>query len=317
LPIAGPGADDSKTRLYFLMEAKEEGFYQTAVAESGARKLTRSERIDIVVGSGVRGQTYLYWHGNQLYELPVSYWTEGHRWINSPGYKDGTANFGRRAAPRCMECHATYIRALSADPQTNLYEKDSLVLGISCESCHGPGVPHVALERSAPGSQAAAAAVLNPSRWTRDRQIELCALCHNGTQREELLPAFSYVPGKPLDQFFAPAPIGAASQIDVHGNQVGLLQQSRCYLSSSTMTCATCHDVHSPEQKAASYSDRCLLCHRWQICGMARKIGGRIVENCIDCHMPMQETEAIVSVTAGKILHTSIRNHRIAIYPGQ
>ena len=50
------------------MEASENGFYETAVAESETHKLTRSERIDIVVGSGVRGQTYLFWRGNQLYE---------------------------------------------------------------------------------------------------------------------------------------------------------------------------------------------------------------------------------------------------------
>jgi hypothetical protein len=313
LTIAAP-ADNSDARLYFLMEARADGFYQTAVAERGPRKLLHSERIDIVVGSGARGQTYLYWHDNQLYELPVSYWTEGHQWINSPGYTDGTANFGRRADPRCIECHAAYIHALSQDPQTNLYDKNSLAYGISCETCHGPGAQHVALEKVAPG-KSAEAAILNPSRFSRDRQIDLCALCHNGTQRDQLLPAFSYLPGKPLDQFFAPASTLAVSQIDVHGNQVGLLKLSRCYLSSPTMTCSTCHDVHAPEQKAASYSDRCLRCHRWQSCGEAKKIGSRIAENCIDCHMPMRQKEAIVSITAGKVLHTSIRDHRIGIDP--
>jgi hypothetical protein len=299
------------------MEASENGFYETAVAESETHKLTRSERIDIVVGSGVRGQTYLFWRGNQLYELPVSYWTAGRQWINSPGYRDGTANFGRRADPRCMECHTTYIRALSSDPQTNLYDKASLVLGISCETCHGPGAKHLALEKSAPGSPVARSAILNPARFTRERQMDLCALCHNGTQREELLPAFSYTPGKPLDDFFAPAPDVVATQLDVHGNQVGMLKQSRCYRASPAMTCSSCHDVHAPERAGATYSERCLGCHRWQSCGMAKTMGSRIARNCIDCHMPLQETQAIVSITAGKVLHTSIRNHRIAVYPGQ
>jgi hypothetical protein len=314
LKIAGPGVDDSDARLYFLMEARADGFYETAVAESGTRKLIRSERIDIVVGSGVRGQTYLYWHGNQLYELPASYWSDGHRWINSPGYEDGTANFGRRADPRCLECHASYIRAMSTDPQTNLYDKDSLALGISCETCHGPGAQHVALETAARGNPAPEAAILNPSTFSRERRMDLCALCHNGTQRVELQPAFSYMPGKPVDDFFGPAPDAAPKQLDVHGNQVGLIKLSRCYISSPSMTCSTCHDVHARERTAASYSDRCLLCHRWQACGEARKMGSHIAANCIDCHMPMQETEAIVSVTAGKVLRTSIRNHRIAIY---
>ena len=55
----------------------------------------RAERIDLITGSGMRGQTYLFWQGDRLFELPVSYWSDGHRWINSPGYIDGTADFSR------------------------------------------------------------------------------------------------------------------------------------------------------------------------------------------------------------------------------
>jgi len=75
--------------------------------------------------------------------------------------------------------------------------------------------------------------------------------------------------------------------------------------------------ARAAERAGATYSERCLGCHRWQSCGMARTMGGHIARNCIDCHMPLQETQAIVSITAGKVLHTSIRNHRIAVYPGQ
>ncbi len=316
LTISTPEASSSDPRLYFQMEALNDGFYETAVAEMESKKLTHSARIDIVMGSGIRGQTYLYWLNNQLFELPVSYWTEGHQWINSPGYKDGTANFARRADPRCIECHASYIRALSADPQTNLYDRSSLVLGISCEVCHGPGKSHVVEHASqAAHSQPASPTILNPAKLSRDRQIDQCALCHNGTDRVELGGAFSYVPGQPLDQYFAPAPLDPSAQPDVHGNQVGLLQKSRCFLASPSMSCSTCHDVHAPERAAAAYSSRCLSCHRWQSCGEAKKIGASIVRNCVDCHMPLQQTHAIVSVTAGRILRTSIRTHWIKVYP--
>src|SRR5271168_1812463 len=121
LMIANPETSDTDPRLYFQMDANNGGYYETAVAERGEQKLTRRERIDIVIGSGVRGQTYLYWAGDKLYELPVSYWSEGKQWINSPGYKDGTANFARHVDQRCLECHATYIRPLSSDLQTNIY----------------------------------------------------------------------------------------------------------------------------------------------------------------------------------------------------
>jgi Cytochrome c554 and c-prime len=303
----------SDPHLYFVMEARPDGLYETARAEQNSEKLSHSERIDVVIGSGVRGQTYLYWSADRLYELPVSYWTDGRQWINSPGYKDGTANFGRRADPRCLECHATYIKALSPDPQMNLYDRGSLVTGISCETCHGPGTAHVAQERSR--QKGSGPTILNPAKFDRDRQIDQCALCHNGTQRDELVEAFSYVPGQPLDRYLGPNPLDSSEHPDVHGNQVGLLKRSRCYLSSASMTCSTCHNVHAPERAAADYSSRCLSCHRWQSCGKAKKLGIKITQNCIDCHMPLEQTNAIVSDTAGKVVRTSMRTHWIKIYP--
>jgi hypothetical protein len=102
LMIADPATATDNPGLYFKMEAKPNGFYQTAVAGWPGQLKTRTERMDIVIGSGVRGQSYLYWHGDRLYELPVSYWSDGSRWINSPGFKDGTMIFSRAVIPRCM-----------------------------------------------------------------------------------------------------------------------------------------------------------------------------------------------------------------------
>jgi hypothetical protein len=315
LTIVDPTAT-AEPGLYFKMEAKDAGYYETAVTGWGKQLLTRTERIDIVTGSGVRGATYLYWQGDQLYELPVSYWTEGRRWINSPGYEDGSVDFSRPVNPGCLECHATYIRPLSPDPNTNRYDKDSLATGISCERCHGQGAEHVARQKA--GSVSAAPngqAILNPAKFSRDRQVDLCALCHNGIQRESTAPAFSYIPGKPLRDYFKPLQIDIAEHPDVHGNQVGLLQRSRCYLSSPNMSCSTCHDVHAIEQPAAAYSTKCLTCHQWQSCGVSKTMGSSIANNCIDCHMPVEPTSVIVSETADKVVRATMRNHWIKIYP--
>jgi hypothetical protein len=318
LMIADPATSTAEPGLYFKMEDKAGRHYETAVTGWGTDLQSRSEPIDVVTGSGVRGQTYLYWEGEQLFELPVSYWTDGHRWINSPGYADGSADFSRPVNPGCLECHATYIKALSSDPATNRYDRDSLVAGISCETCHGPGAAHIATERT-PGAAktppVANSAILNPAEFSRDRQVDACALCHNGIQRQELAPAFSYVPGEPLSNYFKATPTNALEHPDVHGNQVGLLQRSRCFTSSPTMTCSTCHDVHAPERPAASYSAHCLTCHQWQSCGVSRTLGHKIVNNCIDCHMPVEPTNLIVSETAGQVVRATMRNHWIKIYP--
>jgi hypothetical protein len=81
------------------------------------------------------------------------------------------------------------------------------------------------------------------------------------------------------------------------------------------MSCSTCHDVHASEQPAASYSAKCLGCHQWQSCGVAKRMGHKIVNNCIDCHMPVEPTNVIVSQTADKMVRAKMRNHWIRVYP--
>jgi hypothetical protein len=299
------------------MEARKDGFFETAETEWDSQLLKRSERIDLITGSGTRGQTYLYWRGDRLFELPVSYWTDGRKWINSPGYVDGTAEFSRAVNPACLECHSTFIRPLSTDPNTNRYERSSLIPGISCETCHGPGAEHVRIESTAraASSPPVDSHILNPAKFSRDRKVDLCAECHNGIQRTPLAPAFSYVPGQPLSNYYKQLASSDVAHPDVHGNQVGLLQRSKCYIESKTMTCSTCHNVHTAEKAAESYSARCLSCHTWKSCKVSEKLGHKIVNDCINCHMPIEQTNAIVSQTAGEVVHATMRNHWIKIYP--
>lgn len=317
LVIVDPANNSGEPGLMFKMESRDNRFSETALTGFPPAFQRRTENIDIVTGSGKRGQTFLYWQGDRLFELPVSFWSDGNRWINSPGYPNGTADFARPINPACMECHATYLQPLSDDPLTNRFKRDSFVPGISCETCHGSGAAHIARHAGKPAtaSKSPDDTILNPARFSRDRQVELCALCHNGIQRESLAAAFSYVPGHSLSEFFKPIPAPAVAHPDVHGNQVGLLQRSRCFLSSPTMTCSTCHKTHSPEQPAASYSARCLTCHQWRSCPVSKKLGSQIKSNCIDCHMPVEPTTAIVSETAGKEVHATMRNHWIKVYP--
>src|SRR5579863_1018326 len=89
--------------LHFRMDEKKGGFYETAVFGHPPHEKTRTERIDLIIGSGGKGQTYVYWRGNQLFLLPVSYWKELKEWINSPGLPDAVADFDRPILPMCLE----------------------------------------------------------------------------------------------------------------------------------------------------------------------------------------------------------------------
>ncbi len=298
------------------MEQNGGRFSETAVTGWGDDVVRSSQPIDVIVGSDKRGQTFLYWAGDRLFELPVSYWKDGHRWINSPGYVDGTADFHRPVQAGCLECHVTGIVPVSSDATANRFDRASLVPGIGCRSCHGPGEAHVAAERTSAATHRKAAdpMILNPARFSRERQMDMCALCHSGIQRVALQPAFSYVPGEPLARYFAPLPGADQDRPDVHGNQVGLLERSRCFRSSAQMTCSTCHDVHTTGAPVEAYAQRCLTCHQWQSCGVAHKLGASIQNKCIGCHMPLQQTEAIISVTAGQKVQATMRTHWIKVY---
>ncbi len=302
--------------LSFRIDERKGRFFESAISGFDPWPHVRTEPIDVITGSGKRGQTYLFWQGERLFELPVSYWTEGSRLVNSPGYQDGTADFSRPVQPGCLECHATYIQSLSKDKGSNSYVRDSLVAGIACETCHGPGLQHgrlmAAKTRLVKGADSQ---ILNPARFSRDRQVDLCGLCHSGIDRESLAPAFSYVPGRRLDEFFRMLTVQHGEQPDVHGNQVGLLKRSRCFTASEQMSCSTCHDTHTPGQSLKTYSDKCLTCHAWQSCGRSKALGAAIRNDCISCHMPEQTTNAIVSRTAGVETRARMRTHWIRIYP--
>jgi hypothetical protein len=297
--------------LTFEMEAHDGHFYQTAIVQKNGRIKKQTEEMDLVIGSATKGQTYLYWNQNALFELPVSYWTELHRWVNSPGYVDGSADFDRPVVPRCLECHATKFQPLTPSLSENHYNRETFVLGISCERCHGPAMAHVASDSA--NSASSMEKPMPPLRLSRDRQIDVCAQCHGGPG-QPIAPAFSFRPGETLSEYVRLQQPNATDRLDVHGNQVTLLERSRCFQASPEMSCSTCHDVHSPERPAADYSAQCLRCHRVDQCGMVRKMGAQIAANCIDCHMPVQPSNKLVLDADNRRLQANVRNHWIRVY---
>lgn len=302
------------TNLIFEMSATEAGHFQKAVRTvSPTRVGHRAERFDLVIGSGRKGQTYAFWKSNLLFQLPVSYWTALDAWVNSPGYPDGVANFERPVTPRCLECHATTFTSLA--PPTNRYNPASLVLGITCEKCHGPGGEHTARFRSpTPPKLHTEFAILNPATFARARQMDTCGFCHAGGGKP-ITPALTFVPGAELDKYFEFPKADPNAPVDVHGSSVQLLEKSRCFQSSQTMTCSTCHNVHGPQRDLAAFAVKCLTCHKVETCGQFPKLGHKLDTQCVVCHMPLQTTSLIVSTVNGKRVRPEVRNHQIGIFP--
>lgn len=296
--------------LSYRLEAKPDGFFQVGLLGTPPDAVSVSERFDLVIGSGRKGQTYLYWgKDDQLFQLPVSYWTEVGSWVNSPGYGDRTLDFSRPVVPRCLECHASFFEPVA--DTVNRYRRTGYILGISCERCHGPGQEHADL--NAPGKpKPLDQAIVNPAKRPRDRQLALCSLCHGGIGQAKAAP-FSFTAGDALGDFLKLEAPKENDPLDVHGNQVALLERSKCF-KSSAMTCSTCHDTHVRQREVTNFSDKCLACHKVESCGLFAKQGRAIVGKCVDCHMPNQTTSVIFSTHDGKRITPKVRNHWIKVY---
>jgi hypothetical protein len=298
------------------MEKTDSGLYQAGYYR-GERQIAK--RFDIVVGSASKGQTYITRYHHYLFQLPVSYFSAAHKWANSPQFPAHQALFNRSITSRCLECHTTYAQKMSAPAQDpEAFNTDNIIYGVDCERCHGPGAKHVTYQRQHPTDRTARF-IVNPATFTRQQSLDLCILCHGG-RLQKTRPSFSFVAGDTLANYFAfsriPPPPG---DIDVHGNQYGLLSASKCFRQSQ-MTCLTCHDTHVNERgKTTVFSQRCIACHRSghsPVCKLLATRGAAILTNCIDCHMPLQSSHSITELLPGAVKPTAarIRSHYIAIY---
>jgi nitrate/TMAO reductase-like tetraheme cytochrome c subunit len=308
--------------LKITIDKRKDGLYQTAYFKGNK---IRSERFDIAFGANEKAQTYGYWKGNRLYELPLSYFKEINNWANSPGFPSNLVYYDRAIVSHCFECHGSYLEKTfvqtGAMSVAEEYDKKSIIYGIDCQRCHGPAAEHVQYHLDNPTDKTAKY-IKTYNALSRQLKVDMCAVCHGGNDLKTEKSTFKYKPGDNLASFYDPN-FGANSNPDVHGNQAKLLEMSRCYLNSPKLTCTTCHNVHQQEKTdPALLSQKCMDCHKEQthnFCKMASQIGSSITKKCIDCHMPTLPSNVISFKMSAKketsqyLLHT----HRIAIYPEQ
>ena len=305
----------SNPSLSFEVTRSGPDLYQSVARQHEGHAYTHRQRIDIAIGSGHHGQSFLYWHGDALYQLPLSYFTPLDRWTTSPGqYIEGTADFARPIPHRCLDCHATWFSpAPNAD---NRYDRTNFVLGVSCVRCHGPGRKHVDYHRAHPDATQARH-IVQPADLERSRTNSVCAQCHSGigTLRK---PAFSFQPGDSLDAYVSLTyEQQSGANEDPHAaNQLARLRMSSCFQQDTSLSCATCHNPHQFERgNHEVFVKRCLQCHEPAACGMADRVGEPLREHCIDCHMPLQgDTQTVLHVDGDKVM-PQLRDHYIKAWP--
>jgi Cytochrome c554 and c-prime len=306
--------------IVLAMEKRDSGLFQVAYLRDEEKK---AMRFDIVIGSGIMGQSFLTWRNNKLFQLPITYFTAADCWSNSPGFPSGKVLIDRPITSRCLECHTSYAEVISGPPLEPVeFNRNKIILGINCEKCHGPAAKHVVYQTQNP-QEKIAKYVINPASLSRQQQLDVCAVCHGGNM-EKTKPSFQFIAGKNLADYFkidsSNIDVANNGNVDVHGNQYGLLKASKCFKLSGNITCSTCHNTHENQRgQAAIFSQKCIGCHNITMDNFKTPSHKPVVEiekNCIDCHMPAQPSKAIaVNLQNEEVPRASlIRSHFISIY---
>jgi predicted CXXCH cytochrome family protein len=312
---------------------KASGRHYTMTLRDGTAYLRRHEagpdgkprhvlekRIDYILGSGHKAQTFLHrTPRGELLELPVAWYVErGGYWAMNPNYdRPDHDEFRRRISYDCFFCHNAYPELSGRDDSflADAIYPEKLPGGIDCQRCHGPAAAHVEAARSGASPEALRNGVVNPARLDRDARMEICMQCHLQSTSRDLPHAviqpgrgvFSHRAGEPLSNYIAyfdHAPgTGFDGKFEI-AHAAYRLRQSKCF-TSSRMDCTTCHDPHSVKRGQAALAETtaaCVKCHA----SPAGKMHASAAE-CVSCHMPLRRTEDVVEV----VMH----DHRIVRRP--
>jgi predicted CXXCH cytochrome family protein len=310
---------------YFAMIERDGRYYQRRwqLGFDGKETNAEEKQVDFVLGSGNHARTYLHLTSRDtLQQLPLGWYAEkGGYWAMNPGYDRPEYKGSTRPIHyECMFCHNAYPRIPKGHEEAGAEAQylQPIPEGIDCQRCHGPGRRHVeAAGKAGSKPDEIRAAIVNPSRLSPDREMEVCMECHLETT-SRLLPhsiqrldrgPFSYLPGQALSDFrlsFDRAQ-GQGDDFEV-AHAAYRLRESQCFLKSAgKLRCTTCHDPHNiPRGEAATahYNGVCRGCHTAALEPIATHQAGA---SCVGCHMPRRRTDDAV--------HVVMTDHRIMRRP--
>ena len=266
--------------------------------------LKGEQELSYFIGSGQRGRTYLFQKQGFWFESPVNWYSKQRVWDMNPKSLDAREMpFTLKVDAACLHCHASAVQP-SLGAVNHFGARPFLYGGITCQSCHGDPVAHLA--------GGGAASILNPAKLSPSRRDSVCLQCHlEGEMAVNALgrSLAAFVPGENLSDYVTHfvhsgelGPDGRAT------SQWEALLQSECKRKSGDrLTCTTCHDPHqspSAEQRVGYFRSRCLTCH-----GAPAFVSKHHPDNpdCSGCHMPREKT--------GDVAHEQVTDHRIQRRP--
>ena len=230
----------------------------------------------------------------------ISYLTGGYkyyaRFIDSKGYvvtgpKAQWSMVGKTFTPfkpeippgtlkyECVKCHTVGWKASGTyeNGVNNSLEGIPGVWfenGVGCESCHGPGQEHIALQ-----SKRDANDTKGDKKIVRDTKSELCGTCHKRTNDGSII-------------------IVANDMLESRQQYTELMKSKK-----AKFTCVTCHEPHMTSAgfipgSSAPAIKQCESCHTGKL-KKDIKIKAMSFLKCENCHMPLAARGAFDSMVKG------------------
>lgn len=256
-----------------------------------SRPLKGRQQLLYFIGSGLRGQTYLFQQQGYWFEAPINWYAKRSLWDMAPAFqKVREMPLTLPVDSGCLHCHASAVASSLPEARNRYAGAPFAYGGITCESCHGDADAHLA--------SAGKIRMLDIDRLEPVRRDSVCLNCHlegqAGINREGKRPE-DFRPGDNLFDY---------SVFFVHRGENGsggratsqweALLKSRCKQDSGyRLTCTTCHDPHgdpAPEEKVEFYRAKCLQCHSQPALAERHHPENR---DCTSCHMARPQSNDI------------------------
>lgn len=315
----------NSARYYNIVTQGDGLLFQRYQLDNKSKKInTLTMEIDYLLGSGNKTTSLLFrTQNNELYQLPINWYSEGAFWEMSPGYEQ-QHHYGlsRQITRECMFCHNAFPQ--EEMDKDHYWQRDtfpvSLKEGIDCQRCHGPGEPHLKQVRRKDATiDDIRSSIVNPAKLSPEKRDSVCFQCHMLPSvsmvgmRQFQRTDYSFRPGEPLSDYLLHVdikdehiPAEHRFEINHHGYR---LSQSACFSQSEgALTCISCHNPHKKPPRDEFYrqvDQQCASCHDVEQV-RARHQNDVGNQTCVSCHMPQRRAQDVINVV--------MTEHKIGVF---